>query len=535
MDLVKPIAIIVALAIIVAYIVMNNVPGNIGTYINQPMEIINRVREEIMYSVFAPNIGTETGELMEVLRLMNTSTVGPTIELPSVQELINGGLSFSVVRPTVGGELIIKSITYGNNEIVLSITNYLSYPVVVVNITGDYVVMTRELMVKPNETLNATLFIVNPEGFYEALAKNDVHLCMYLEVDGLNITAPISLGKEGNTSITIPMSTTGEVGINVRSSFPFNVTIMNITAPGLSLVKPVIVPPNGEAMIPVKVENPSSLSNLSLINATIGLGGLVINGEFRLSTNGSLSLMSVGKCLVAIPVHNPLDTTVIVYDVEGPYVELTKPQALPPGMAELTLSVNDLGGLLRGIEMGNEDVVVVLGIDGFNVTREFVLGRESAGGFTVISFTIENPTNLSLIIMNITAPGVYLANAVTLPPMGSGVANLVITGTPNLVNQLVNVSLGVMGVGLTDVFRVTNSVGLEPVVIEVPIRNPLNVTLTVLNITNGYLYLVRQVEVMPGGVGVLELRVINATEAFSTYAVVVAKVGSTVVRIRVRP
>jgi len=29
--------------------------------------------------------------------------------------------------------------------------------------------------------------------------------------------------------------------------------------------------------------------------------------------------------------------------------------------------------------------------------------------------------------------------------------------------------------------------------------------------------------------------VINATEAFSTYAVVVAKVGSTVVRIRVRP
>ncbi|MFP3161187.1 MAG: hypothetical protein RXQ95_07090, partial [Vulcanisaeta sp.] len=69
MDLVKPIAIIVALAIIVTYIVMNNVPGNIGTYINQPMEIINRVREEIMYSVFAPNIGTETGELMEVLRL----------------------------------------------------------------------------------------------------------------------------------------------------------------------------------------------------------------------------------------------------------------------------------------------------------------------------------------------------------------------------------------------------------------------------------------------------------------------------------
>jgi hypothetical protein len=40
---------------------------------------------------------------------------------------------------------------------------------------------------------------------------------------------------------------------------------------------------------------------------------------------------------------------------------------------------------------------------------------------------------------------------------------------------------------------------------------------------------------MPGGVGVLELRVINATEAFSAYAVVVAKVGSTVVRIRVRP
>jgi len=160
------------------------------------------------------------------------------------------------------------------------------------------------------------------------------------------------------------MSTTGEVGINVRSSFPFNVTIMNITAPGLSLVKPVVVPPNGEAIALVKVENPSSLSNLSLINATIGLGGLIVSGEFRFSINGSLSLMSVGKCLVAIPVHNPLDTTVIVYDVEGPYVELTKPQALPPGVTELTLSVNDLGGLLRGIEMGNEDVLWYLGLMG---------------------------------------------------------------------------------------------------------------------------------------------------------------------------
>jgi hypothetical protein len=119
--------------------------------------------------------------------------------------------------------------------------------------------------------------------------------------------------------------------------------------------------------------------------------------------------------------------------------------------------------------------------------------------------------------------------------MGNGVANLVITGIPNLVNQLVNISLEVVGVKLTETFRVTSNMGLEPVVIEVPIRNPLNVTLTVLNITNGYLYLVRQVEVAPGGVGILELRVINATEAFSAYAVVVAKVGSTVVRIRVRP
>jgi hypothetical protein len=54
MDLVKPIAIIVAFSHHRTYIVMNNVPGNIGTYINQPMEIINRIREKIMYSVFAP-------------------------------------------------------------------------------------------------------------------------------------------------------------------------------------------------------------------------------------------------------------------------------------------------------------------------------------------------------------------------------------------------------------------------------------------------------------------------------------------------
>ncbi|MFP3484942.1 MAG: hypothetical protein RXO23_03080 [Vulcanisaeta sp.] len=535
MDAVKALAIATAMVIVATYVVVNNVPGNAWAYINQPMEIIDKVEEEAMHSVFMPSMGTETEGLTKAMHLINAFTAGFTIELPSVQGLINGGLSLSVIRPAVGGGLTIKPIAYGDNEVVLSITNYLSYPVVVVNITGDYIIMTKELVVRPNETLNATLLIVNPEGFYEALARNNVHLCAYLEVNGLSITAPISLGREGGTSIAIPMNATGEVDVNVRNYFPFNVTIMNITAPGVNLVKPIIVPPNGEAVALIKVENPSSLSNLSLINATIGLGGLVINGEFRLSANGSLSLMNANKCLVTIPIHNPLDTAVTVYEVKGPYLELTRPQALPPGTAELTLRVDDLGRLLRSIEAGNEDVVVVLGVDGFNVTKELVLGRESTGGFTVISFVINNPTNTSLTILNITAPGIYLANAVTLPPMGNGVANLVITGIPNLVNQLVNISLEVVGVKLTETFRVTSNMDLEPVVIEVPIKNPLNVTLTVLNITNGYLYLTRQVEVAPGGVGILELRVINATEAFSTYAVVVAKVGSTVVRLRVRP
>jgi hypothetical protein len=177
MDAVKALAIVTAIVIVATYVVVNNVPGNAWAYINQPMEIIDKVEEEAMHSVFMPSMGTETEGLTKAMHLINAFTAGFTIELPSVQGLINGGLSLSVIRPAVGGGLTIKPIAYGDDEVVLSITNYLSYPVVVVNITGDYVIMTKELVVRPNETLNATLLIVNPEGFYEALARNNVHLC----------------------------------------------------------------------------------------------------------------------------------------------------------------------------------------------------------------------------------------------------------------------------------------------------------------------------------------------------------------------
>ena len=83
MDTVKALAIATAMVIVATYVVVNNVPGNAWAYINQPMEIIDKVEEESMHSVFMPSMGTETEGLTKAMHLINAFTAEFTIELPN--------------------------------------------------------------------------------------------------------------------------------------------------------------------------------------------------------------------------------------------------------------------------------------------------------------------------------------------------------------------------------------------------------------------------------------------------------------------
>ena len=47
------------------------------------MEMINKVEEESMHSVFMPSMGTETEGLTKAMHLINAFTAEFTIELPN--------------------------------------------------------------------------------------------------------------------------------------------------------------------------------------------------------------------------------------------------------------------------------------------------------------------------------------------------------------------------------------------------------------------------------------------------------------------
>ncbi|WP_054853122.1 hypothetical protein [Vulcanisaeta distributa] len=194
--------------------------------------------------------------------------------------------------------------------------------------------------------------------------------------------------------------------------------------------------------------------------------------------------------------------------------------------------------LYRSIAMGNEDVLIKLGINGINLTMVMPLSATaslgSLRGGAILSIPVENPTNYAITIYNITSPILHLMNTTAVPPMGKAVLRLVITNITNPVGKNLTILLGIMGVNLTEEFTIGNT-GLEPTIIEIPpIRNPLGVPMEIMNITNQYEHLMAPVEVPPNGIGILRLRVTNAS-ALNEYVNVTVMVGSTIIRLRVRP
>lgn len=193
----------------------------------------------------------------------------------------------------------------------------------------------------------------------------------------------------------------------------------------------------------------------------MGLGGTVVSGEFLLSSG--INATPMGGTL-RIEVENPLGTEVTIYELRGQYVELARaPQVIPPGLSYITINVSNYASLYRSVAMGNEDVLLMLGVDGINLTATIPLGSATSPGTlsgAVLSMVVENPMNYAITIYNMTGPGFHLVNATVIPPMGTATLRLVITNITNPVGGNLTVILGVMGVNLTEVFTIGNA-GLE--------------------------------------------------------------------------
>ncbi|BDR92720.1 hypothetical protein [Vulcanisaeta souniana] len=543
MDVIRLIAILVAVAVVVVYVLVNNVPANIHNYVTQPISIINKSLSEISSSVITPNIELNAQGLSGVLAAIKNGTGLLRMHIPSAPMNTTGGLTFEVPRiPTsINGTLGINVQSYNEQTMTLLVTNSLNCTVVINNITGNYITMNRQYTVQPQGTATVTLAITNAQALYQSYTSGKETITMNLTACGVGITTVGILGKITNVPLSIPNLGGGYVSIGVRNNYPFTVTLYNITGRYITLVSPVEVPPNNTAIAEFHVWNYTGFYTLyqegeEVVNATVNLGGATMSSEFVLSRGINATPISTGGVL-RIDVENPLGTEVTVYELSGQYIELANtPQVIPPGPSYITINVSNYLGLYRSIAMGNEDALLMLGVDGINLTTSIPLGSVAGPSVlrgAVLSMAVENPMNYAITIYNITSPSLHLINTTTIPPMGTAILRLLITNTTNPVGENVTIILGIMGVNLTEEFTI-GSTGLEPQVIEVLIRNPLGVHMAIINITNQYIHLVAPVEIPPNSTGILRLQVTNAS-ALNEYVNVTVMAGSTLVRLRVRP
>jgi hypothetical protein len=511
-----------------------------GDYVNQPYRVVYGAIEELRNSVVIPNININSEGLAMVLEAVSNLGNALSIGIPNLPTNVVSGLTFTVPeRPiTTAMPLGINVQSYGENTITLKLTNYVNCTVVINNVAGNYVALSSQVVIPPMGVGYVVLTVTSPTALYQSYMAGNEVLTIDMTVCGVNATVRYTLGSQGNVSIPIPSVGSGIMSIEVRNNYPFEVIIYNITGEYIRLMKPIEIPPESTVSAEFYVSNYTGFyelysGNKEMINATMELGSAFVNGEFLIGKGIGITPISVSGS-VKVNVTNNLGTEVMIYSLQGPYVELTKPQSIPPGSSTIIINVSDYYGLYRSIELGNEDIVVTLGMYGVNATVTATLG--SAMGIKprsiMLSTVVENPLNYTLFINNIMGPGLHLLSGVVVPPMGEALVRLSITNVTSIVNKTIILDLTLMGVNLTEVFTVTSS-GIEPVIVEVPIRNPLNVSMAILNITNNYLHLTSPVFLAPHGIGVLRIRIINI-EGLSGYVNVTAEIGSAVIRLRVR-
>ncbi|WP_054855752.1 hypothetical protein [Vulcanisaeta sp. JCM 16161] len=540
MDLVRVVAALAAIIIVLTYVVINDVPAHMGDYVNQPYEIVHKALEELGSSVVIPNIGINGGDLTRALKVMGSLSNALSIGIPNPPIGTAGGLVFMVPaqRAVVSIPLGINVQSYNKDSVTLRLINYGNCTLVISNVTGNYVVLSSRVVIPPMGIGYVVLTVTNPTALYQSYMEGNEVLTMDLTACGVSTTVMYTLGSQGNVSIPIPSVGSGIMSIGVRNNYPFEVVIYNITGEYIRLVKPVDVRPGGVASAEFYVSNYTGFyelwsGNREVINATMRLGNALVSGEFLIGRGINITPISVGGS-VEVNVTNNLGTEVMMYSMQGPYIELAAPKPIPLGISVITVNVSNYYGLYRSIELGNEDIVMTLGIHGVNITVTATLG--GAVGIrprnAVLSVAVENPLNYTLFINNITGPNLHLLNSVAILPEGRALVRLLITNVTSIVNETITLDLTLMGVNLTEVFMVT-SLGIEPVIMEVPIRNPLNVSMVIMNVTNEYLHLTTPVFLAPHGVGVLRIRIINI-HGLSGYVNVTAEVGNTVIRLRVR-
>ena len=300
---------------------------------------------------------------------------------------------------------------YQGGTVSVNITNTFPYCIIIDNITGKYLYLEKNITIGSNATSTAVFYVSNFTGFYNLYNQSKEIVNISVEVDGIKISKEELLGK--NFNISLPNTLGGIVNIKVYN--PFNFTIMLYKAYGeyFQLESAYALKP-GYSHLPFNVTNFYLLYNnikdkAENITILVGIGNINITKTFPLYSSINLTYYESGE--VSITVSNPLDTTLIIYNITGKYLYLlNKTEIKPFSYGILRIYVTNFTGI------PNDKITLLANVYGENISESFEVSNSLSISINQVDVPVHNPFNETIIIYNVTGKYLYLTKIYTIPP-----------------------------------------------------------------------------------------------------------------------
>ena len=322
------------------------------------------------------------------------------------------GINFSSYMILSKSSNISLSVpNYQGGKVSVNITNTFPYCIIIDNITGKYLYLEKNITIGSNATSTAVFYVSNFTGFYNLYNQSKEIVNISVEVDGIKISKEELLGK--NFNISLPNTLGGIVNIKVYN--PFNFTIMLYKAYGeyFQLESAYALKP-GYSYLPFNVTNFYLLYNnikdkAENVTVLVGIGNINITKTFPLCSSINLTYYESGE--VSITVSNPLDTTLIIYNITGKYLYLlNKTEIKPFSYGILRIYVTNFTGI------PNEKITLLANVYGENISESFEVSNSLSISINQVDVPVHNPFNETIIIYNITGKYLYLTKIYTIPP-----------------------------------------------------------------------------------------------------------------------
>ena len=533
MDLVKFAGAIIAISFFVAYILLNNVPANIRSYNNQPLQIVYKVYTMVPTNVSPSSFGVDFSNLTKLGRISGNFT----IDVPQFYHNLNGSLEVKVPKvPTrISGYLSINVSSVRSQEVYMEVYSNLTVNITIKNVTGEYVYLPSEQVVGPKSVKTVPVRVTNFTGFYSLYTQGREVVTILLDVEGIRLSAQVNLSRGSNVLLSVPNYGGGTVGVEITNTLPVNVTIENVTGDYFYLVRAVTIGSNSTSTAEFYVTNFTGFYDLynqskEVADIVIEVDGVQVEEKALLTENVNLSAPNTLGGTIEVKVYNPFNFSIVLYRAYGEYFQLANPQGLPPGYSPLKFNVTNFYLFYKNVEKKAENVTVVIGIGNINITTTFPLGssaRLAYDGSGEVSAAVTNFLDTEITVLNLTGKDLYLLNKTTIGPHSTGILRVFVKNFTDIINNDITIYVKIYGFTFAAAFKITKSLGVVLDKVFIPVHNPFNESVTIYNITGRYLYLTKEYVIPPGTTELLEIKVVNQSEVLNENITLFAHIGET--------